>query len=152
MQSPQSSKSDNSSVYRRSSGVTIHVSSNGPKVVDAEYGSRRGSAQSENKEGNGNRRIEEVLKSASTSRDTSRKGSNASYATQSLDEKMDIDSPQESSRNGSLIAMTLDSAAEKEFRYESTTAWYRRLKTEGKAWEHIYVDAADGAFRVIGVK
>ena len=152
LQSPQSSRSDNSSVSRLSSGVTIRVSSNGPKAVDAEYGSRRGSAQSENKEGSGNRRIEEVFKSASTSRDTSRKGSNASYATQSLDEKMDIDSPQESSRNSSLIAMTLDSATEKEFRYESTTAWYRRLKTEGKAWEHIYVDAADGAFKVIGVK
>jgi chromo domain-containing protein 1 len=153
-QSPQSAKSNISSGFKPTNGMDMRLSSNRQKATrEEEHGSRQGSTQSEIRGANGNRHFEGVLKSGAVGRETSRKGSNALYATQSpLDGKMDIDSPQESSRRGSLNTSAVDGGSGKEYRFESTTSWYRRLMVEGKGWEHIYVDAADSCFKMIGVK
>lgn len=121
-------------------------------------GSRQGSSQSEDKESNRNRRPDGVLRSAAPSQDNSRRGSYTSNAVQSpMGEKMDIDSLQQgSSRDGSINTTSMDDesgdTSSTEVRYGSTTSWYRRLRAEGKGWEHIFVEACDNCFKVIGVK
>jgi hypothetical protein len=77
---------------------------------------------------------------------------------------MDIDPPEEeTSRTTSVNTFSIRGRAsrekgrkeagdrvKKEVRYEVTTAWYGRLKAEGKGWEHIYVDGWEKCFRNLG--
>jgi chromo domain-containing protein 1 len=40
----------------------------------------------------------------------------------------------------------------REVKFEATSEWYGRLKTEGKGWEHVYVDGWEKCFKYLCVK
>jgi len=99
------------------------------------------------------RTIDGVLQSGPSSRQSPASG-----------DAMDIDPPEEeTSRTTSVNTFSIRGRAsrekgrkeagdrvKKEVRYEVTTAWYGRLKAEGKGWEHIYVDGWEKCFRNLG--
>jgi hypothetical protein len=170
VQSPQSAKSNNSA---RSPNVTDVDEHNGQmnniskEIAMKETGSALSPVLSEDRDVNRNRRIiVGILRSESSSGHTSRRGSTTSSGVQSpsVGEKMDSDGPQES---GAISAntLTMDGAhgsitltgdggetTWRELRYEHTTAWYRRLREEGKGWEHIYVEGWEKCYKNLGVK
>ena len=159
--SPQSAKSNNSGGLRIIDGVNMRTMSSSakPKAINGEEsGSRRGSAQTDDKESNWNRRMDDVNRSEGTARDAPRRESYAPSGVQSsMSDKMDIDSPQHEfigtrSINTSTAGGESGDIPSMEFRYESTTSWYRRSRAEGKGWEHIYVEAWENCFKFIGVK
>jgi hypothetical protein len=125
-------------------------------VSDDENGSRRGSPQSDTREPTRKRRTDEVV-SAATSRDASRRGSYSTPTVLSpLAGEMDIDSPQRvanmtASANEPMTRGGSSDTTGAEFRYGCTTAWYRSLVAEGRAWEHIYVESWDKCFKHIGM-
>lgn len=120
------------------------------EIGSTETNTGRGSAGSLDKDSGRNRSLlEGVLRSAASSRSSSRRGSTASLAVDSPQgEKMDIDSNQQ----GSSKAGSVERTGMKEIKYESTMAWYGRLKVKGDGWEHIYVEGWEKCFRHLGVR
>ena len=159
VQSPQSVKSNNSGGFRIINGVNMRTMSSSakPKAIHGEEnGSRRGSAQTDDKESNQNRRINDVMRSAGISQDAPRRDSHASSGVQSaVSGKMDVDSPHHQFGGAASNTSTVDGESGEspsmEFRYESTTSWNRRLRAEGNGWEHIFIEAWENCFKFIGV-